>query len=82
MKWISVKDKLPPILENGECSESVLVFCHPSYCRGSIYMAQRYEFEENKEDWDWFISQEYDDPYILEDITFWMPLPHPPSGNK
>jgi len=73
MQWISVKDKLPEMIEIGfnknPCSENVLVF------NGRISVGCRWKTKTEE----YFLSNEIDD---RGDITHWMPLPNSPKDEK
>lgn len=83
MKWISVKDELPPL------NEYVLLFAqdlhHPDRCclcgiNPNIFVSIRKAAE-----WENSYESAHGNgwiPYEENEITHWMPLPEPPNDSK
>lgn len=63
-EWISVKDKLP------ELRIPVLVYLKNSELQVAIMSTSN----------NWYISDEWNNSFLHEYITHWMPLPSPPKS--
>jgi hypothetical protein len=79
MKWISIKEEMPPD------GRAVMLCIEINYSVGYIYtsgafVGGRWKLNEshNLLDTDCY---EYEDSYA-DDITHWMPLPQPPSSSN
>lgn len=69
MKWISVKERLPP-----EISGEYIIYDEDVNLIGVAYYEHTgWEYRFHRED--------YDD-FTHEDVTHWMPLPEPPKTIK
>jgi len=81
MEWISVKDEKPTNFY--DCCEFLIVN------HGVVYYAKWKAFRENQSDCDeWHDGQvfvipncdtDYGGLFIATDVTYWQPLPEPPT---
>ena len=83
MEWISVKDRLPELInesgsleEKWESSNYVLVAYHRKRISHSDSIYEIAKFEKGKNFKQWY-SPIYDD--AINNPDFWMPLPEPPK---
>lgn len=68
-QWVSVKDRLP------EEQKEVLIYL-PEY--DSVEMASLFTIPSiNLREW-----VQNEDAYMLDEVSYWMPLPEPPKGEK
>lgn len=82
MEWISIKDELPP-------NRQAVLLCITIdyyYSIGFIYTSGalcsgRWKINESNNIID-IDCYEYSDGSYDDDITHWMPIPHPPSSSN
>lgn len=67
MEWISVKDRLPELINKKELSVKVLVCVD-----GEVDTADFYEITKS---FCWYVGYGYEECFP----TDWMPLPNPPT---